>query len=355
MAKRSAHLVGSLPFDDDATCMRRALDALGPHLRTLPDGEIGEKSARYPKGNRYAWVTYAIELLTADGTNWKVVKQAVRGDDGLAIDYDHFQKLKPLRSPAEVGERVSFGYDRWVRTNYPIFQSLRRERGLDAIKFQLGLPTGSALGFSFRSPITALRYASGFNSVFAREANAARDFAGDDIVLQIEVPPELYFAYLLPKPLMGLALRSIHDLLGKIRPGAEIGVHLCLGDFHDQAIIHPKTLDRMVAFSNRLAAEWPSSHRLAYVHYPLAEGALPPPTDAAYYRPLGAVRLPAGTRFIGGFVHERLSPEDNRRVRDAIEQARGAAIDVACSCGLGRKSVADAERALALTRELIED
>ena len=64
--RRSALLVGSLPFEDEATCMQIALDALGPHLFALPDGEVGTKSPQFPRGNRIAWVMYAVETLSAD-------------------------------------------------------------------------------------------------------------------------------------------------------------------------------------------------------------------------------------------------------------------------------------------------
>ncbi len=38
--------------------MRRALELLGPQLIASADGEIGEKSPRFPRGNRIAWVLY---------------------------------------------------------------------------------------------------------------------------------------------------------------------------------------------------------------------------------------------------------------------------------------------------------
>ena len=354
MAERSALLVGSLPFEDDPACMRRALDRLGPRILCVPDGEVGEKTPQFPKGNRIAWVIYAIEVLTADEKSWKIVKQPVRGEDGLAIDYAHVQKLKPLRSPSEMAEHVRFGYDGHFRRNYPVFQQLCRERGLDRLKFQLGVPTGFALGFAFANPITWLRYTPAFNTVIAREVNEALAVASDRLVVQIEVPPELYAAYMLPKPLMGLALRPIHDLLSKITPGAEIGMHLCLGDFRNEAVVHPKTLEKMVAFSNRLVETWPARHKLAYMHYPFAEGSVPPTTDATYYRPLKDIRLPPGVRFVAGSVHEKLGFEDNARVLGAIESARGQAVDVACSCGLGRRTPAEADQAIDLMLKVID-
>ena len=352
MANRSTLLVGSMPFEDEEQCMRRALATLGPQLFSLPDGEIGEKSAQFPRGNRIAWIMSAIEVLTADRDSWTVVREPVRGSDGMPTDYDHLQQLKPRRSPADLPQHVRLGYDRFFERSYPLFQQLRREYDQPHLKFQLGIPTGLAMGFAFASKLDWLRYTNAFNTVLAREVNHALAQAGDDLIVQLELPPEVYAAHLLPKPLHRLALRSVLDLVGKITPGAQIGLHLCLGDLRNEAVVHPKTLDTLVAFSNRLVAAWPATQRLMYVHYPFAEGAIPPRLEADYYRPLREIRLPLGTRFIAGFVHEQLSLDENTRVLAAIEQARGQTVDVAASCGLGRRTPAQAEQILDLTRKL---
>lgn len=333
--------------------MRQALDLLGPHLFALPDGEVGDKTPQFPKGNRIAWVIYAVEVLTADRSSWQIVKEPVRGADGMAVDYGTIQKLKPLRTPAELPEHVELGYDNFFRRSYPRFKELRAERGLGQLKFQLGIPTGFAMGFAFASQIDWLRYTNAFNTVLAREVNRAIAEAGDDLIVQIEVPPEVYAAYMLPGPLLGLALRPIHDILRKITPGAQIGIHLCLGDFHNEALVHPKTLGKMVAFSNRLVETWPSAHKLAYVHYPFAEGAIPPPIDPAYYQPLREIKLPPATRFVAGFVHEKRSYDEHLRILGAIEQARGQEVDIASSCGLGRRTPEEAIQSMQLTSRLV--
>lgn len=350
---RAALLVGSLPFEDETTCMSIALDRLGPALFSLPDGEIGTKSPQFPRGNRIAWVVYAIEQITADPDNWTIVKDAERAADGMATDYNHIQKLKPRRTPKELPAHVRLGYDDFFRTSYPVFRRLADERGLTGLKFQFGIPTGFAMGFAFASQLDWLRYTGAFNTILARETNHVLRAAGDDVIVQLELPPELYAATLLPGPLRRLALWPVHDLLRKLRPGAQIGLHLCLGDFRNEALIHPKTLATMVAYSNLLVETWPDAHRLCYIHYPFAEGAVPPSTEADYYRPLRDIILPADTRFIAGFVHEKLGLDDNRRVLQAIEAARGGPVDVASSCGLGRRTPEEATAALQLTAQLV--
>jgi len=311
---------------------------LGSVLFCLPDGEVGDKTPAFPSGNRIAWVVYAIEKLTQDPASWQIVKEPIRGKDGMATSYDQFQKLKPRHSPRQMPDHVHLGYDVFFRRNYPIFRQLRQDYQLPDLKFQMGVPTGFAMGFAFANPVTWLRYTYAFNTVIAREVNAALAEAGNDMIVQIEVPPELYAAYKLPASLMKLALLPIKDLLGKITPGAQIGIHLCLGDFHNEALVHPKTLRKMVDFSNQLVQTWPAYHSLAYVHYPFAEGVVPPPIATSYYAPLEAIQLPPTTRFVAGFVHEKRTLADNKYILDSIENARGQMVDVACSCGLGRRT-----------------
>lgn len=354
-AKRAALLVGSLPFATDEDCMKRAFDLLGPVLFCLPDGEVGEKTPEFPKGNRIAWVVYALEKLTQDKSSWQLTKEPIRGTDGMAVDYNSFQKLKPLHSPAQMPQHVRLGYDDFFRLNYPIFSQLRKQHNLPHLKFQVGVPTGFAMGFVFASPITWLRYTYAFNTVIAREINAILLEAGHDVVIQLEVPPELYAAYKLPTPLMSLALLPIQDLLKKINPGAQIGIHLCLGDFHNEALVHPKTLHKMVAFSNQLVQKWPTQHTLTYVHYPFAEGQIPPSVDANYYAPLKDITLPQGTRFVAGFVHEKRTLAENRQILSAVEAAYGQTVDVACSCGLGRRTPGIATQLMTLLAQLTQD
>jgi hypothetical protein len=354
VTKRKALLVGSMPFENEEAAMQLALARLGPLLFSLPDGEIGEKSAAYPLGRRSSWVNTAMMTLGKDRSSWRTVKTETRAADGFAVDYNHFEKLVPLRPPSEMDQHLHFGYHEFFAESYPIFQRLRAAHGTPQVKFQLGVPTGLALLFSFRNPVTGLRYIDSFNRYLAREVNQAVQQAPNDVIIQIEVPPELYMAYQLPNLLMGLAQRSIWGLVKRITPGTPIGIHLCLGDFRNEAMLAPKTLDKMVRFSNLLVDHWPSTHPLAYIHYPLAEGATPPRLDAGYYAPLGQIKLPAETQFVAGFIHEKRTTAELGQILAAIESARGAPVAVAASCGLGRRTPEVAMHVIDLTAQVAE-
>ena len=342
--KRTVLLLGSLPFDNEEDAMRRSLTYLGNNLVYLPDGEIGEKSELYPHGNRAAWVQTIIDFCEQDLDNWKVVKPAVRGESGFPTGYDKEPRLKAKHPPSRMHEYLDFHWLTYFKTNYPIFKRLRKEFNLPDLKFLVGLPTGLGGSFPMMSPLDSLRYASAFNRRMAYEVNQMIEIADpDDLVLQIEVPAEFAFAHQLPDSLIGFALRTAINLVKSIEPKAKFGVHICFGDLNNEALLKPETLDKMVLFSNQLVMRWPASHSLDYIHYPLAEAADPPPMDRAYYEPLAGIELPPDVRFVAGFVHDKRSKDEHDQILKTIEEIHGSSVDIACSCGLGRRSAETAE------------
>lgn len=354
MSSRHALLIGSLPFTDEEDAMTHAIDRLGTHLLCLPDGEIGEKTDAYPNGKRAAWVMTAINICSEDTESWEVVREGIRDESGFPVDYANVQKLRPKRPTSAMHKHLDFGYHTYFNASYPIFRRLRAESGLTNLKFQVGIPTGLGITFSMMAPIDALRYAEAFSKRLAFEVNEIIKVTGADVVVQIEVPGELAFAYKLPKLLVRVATHSIYSLVKKLHPSADIGIHICFGDLNNEALVQAETLEKMVHFSNSLVAHWPDSHRLAYIHYPLAEAAHPPSLNPAFYAPLAHIDLPAHVRFVAGFVHEKCSVEEHQQLLRIIEGFRGHPVDVACSCGLGRRPTDVAQSLMMMTRYVLE-
>lgn len=342
-------LVGSMPYHDEEAAMTKALELAGPVLASLPDGEIGERTEECPGGDRSAWVQTIMDRCEADTANWTVAKPSRRNAAGYAADYESGPRLKPRHKPGAMVEHLNFGWNDAARSSYPIFQRLRTEAGTPHLKFQVGLPTGIGAAFGMLSPPNALRYGSAFNQRLAHEANDILSFTEPgDVIFQVEVPGELALAHQLPGRLVSVATKKVIDLVSRINAGTPIGVHLCFGDLNNDALIKASTLDKAVNFTNDLIARWPAKHPLAYIHFPLAEAADPPPMDRAFYEPLGDIRLPAGCRFVAGFVHDRRTDDELRQIRGYIESIRGEAVDIACSCGLGRR---DPDAATALIQQ----
>lgn len=350
---RNVHLVGSLPYNDETEAMRKAIQIIGQQLYALPDGEIGEKSDQYPNGCRSAWTQIIMDGLEKDTENWVVKKAAKRNKFGFPVHYTEASKIKPKRSPGQVFDCLDFHWLDYFKSSYPKYQKLKQESGLKHLKFQAGLPTGLGITFAVLGPVNGLRYAQAFNKRMAYEANEMAKLADeDDLIFQIEVPGEVAMAHKLPKFMVGMALGTILGLVRLLNPKIPVGIHFCFGDLNNEALVHPKSLEKLVNLSNKLVEKWPSTHKLDFIHYPLAEADIAPNLEASYYKSLEKVQLPKSTRFIAGFVHERLDETQHQQLLHHIESARGSQVDVACSCGLGRRTSKIADDLLNISSKL---
>ncbi len=352
---RKALLVGSLPFDDEAQAMAVAMDVVGPALAALPDGEIGERTPERPKGDRSAWVQTITDRCEADTATWKVTRPGKRNADGFSVDYGSGTRLTPKVKRSQLAGHLDLGWSSFARQSYPLFKEAAAAAGRDDLKFQVGLPTAMGMTFAMMSPRDAIRYGGAFTERLATEANEILDFTEGDVQFQLEVPGELAMAYRLPKAAVAMSTRSVLDLVKRIRPEAPFGIHLCLGDLNNEALIHAPSLDKMVNFTNHLLAKWPATHELNYVHVPLAEAKEPPPLDPAWYQPLAEMQVPADVDFVAGFVHDKRTIAEHRQILEILDKVRGGRVDVASSCGLGRRDTETARSMMETTRLLTTD
>ena len=355
MTNRFAHLIGSMPFENEEAAMTNALDVLGGHLHSLPDGEVGEKSAQYPKGCRSAWTQIIMDSMEADTQNWKVKRRAVRNSIGVPAHYTKASVLKPKTSPKKVEQYLNFKWLDYFKSSYPFYKKLKKERGLDHLKFQVGLPTGLGITMVVLGPINGLRFAQAFNRRMAWEANEIAKIADpNDLIFQIEVPIEVIMFHMMPPLISNIVFGSITGLIKLLNPEIPVGIHLCLGDLNNESLAKIKTLKLLVKFANKLVERLPTTHKLEFMHFPLAEGDVPPVITASFYNELKKVKLPPATRFIAGFVHEKLSLDEHISLLKNIESIRGERIEVACSCGMGRRSETVAVQLLKIKKNLVE-
>jgi hypothetical protein len=64
------------------------------------------------------------------------------------------------------------------------------------------------------------------------------------------------------------------------------------------------------------------------------------------------MNLPSNVRFVAGFVHDKRSMQEHQQILKIIEVLRPDGVDIASSCGLGRRDRATAEKMLDTTRQL---
>ena len=350
---RRVLLVGSLPYQDEATAMARAVDLIQDRLIALPDGEVGERSERFPNGDRAAWVVGLIERLKAETELFDVVKPGQTNELGLPVDFKSLPRLRPRVKRDVLGERLYLGYDRFALGSWPHFLELRESTGNQTLRFQVGFPSALDCAFTMLSPPRALRYYQAYAAALARDANfIASQLGAENLLFQIEAPAEVIAAHKLPRPFVRLTLRPILNLVRRLDPQVPIGIHLCFGDLNNESPFAPKKSDRLVYFAQQLINRWPSSHSMAYIHLPFAAGKSPPPKKAKAYRALRNLKLPEGTRLVAGFVHEQMTIQELTDLLHVIDEARGAPVDVATACGLGRRPTEDADLLLQRCAEL---
>ncbi len=341
---RSAHLVGSTPFASADEAMDLALTRLDGRLRTLPDGETGE---------RRNWIIHIVESLRRH-PDLEVKRE------GRWADYDDTLTFRLRRGHDLRGETLDFGHVAAFEDSYPRFRERRAALGPagEGLRFQVGIPGDLDLALFTLGPVAALRNRRAFTDATLREIRSIFERAGDEVVFQIEIPAELVFVARAPGPLRPIAARflarGVAGLAARSPEGARFGIHLCVGDMNHRALGRMRDVRPLVLVANAIARAWPKGRPLDFVHAPFAAAVEPPPTDRAFYEPLRDLRRPVGTRFIAGFVHEARSLEEQRDLLALIDDLVGGRVDVATSCGLGRRERDAALATLDQARALLE-
>ena len=324
MTSRSVHLVGSLPADNTRDALTWVTGILGNTIGPcMPDGETGERSD---------WVNRLVEDLRSH-PDLELVR------DGGWTGYTDTPAFRVKK-----GRRL-----RWIDLDYfaefekswPAYQDLVHGSGR---RFQIGIPGHldvAAIAFGFNLPV-ALRNLAPFREATIREIAAIWARAGDLAVFQLEVPIELIALTKLPRSAQPAAAkrfaREVLRLVEAAPKGTRFGLHLCLGDLNNESMGAPADAGPLVILGNAIMAGWPKGRILEYVHVPLSHGSQPPTMDPDYYEPLTQLWIPDRVRFIGGFIHEKSLIKDLVLIRDQIEFNLGRQIDVAASCGLGRRN-----------------
>jgi hypothetical protein len=334
--KRAIHMIGSYPAETTTEAMNEMLELAGPCLVTLPDGETGE---------RRNWIAVVIENLRTH-PDLEVRRE------GDFSDYGKLLNFRVRRGHRLRGESLHFGYPEVHAAARPVFDTVRKAHSLTDLTFQIGMPTGLGMSMFSMGPQGPLLHRRAFTEAIAREITRIRTDAGDDVLIQLEMPAELAFVAMSPAPLRAAVAawlaRTVAALVRLTPEGTSFGLHLCMGDLAHTALFRMRDAGPVVVLLNALAARWPSGHRLELVHAPLAAGVEPPPLDPAFYARLSALRLPEHTRFVAGLLHEGRTADELRSAVAAVEDALGRPVDLAASCGLGRR---DRETARSILRQ----
>jgi hypothetical protein len=312
--------------------MTTALSYLGPSLLLLPDGEIPTEAIP----DRADWIQPELRgvpeipgVITHNAqARYSGYEDTPWYEAGRQLTADDFDPVVILQ--------------RTFETSYPVFTELRRDGRLPGLRFQAGMPAPLDLGlYTFRGAGLSQDLHSAITEAKARQVRACHAQAPGDVVFQIETPAGLHMVATADDQARSAAyVAGLLTDLPRRCPGTAWGIHLCDGDWYHKAQTEPSSALPLVLLAAEVAAQWPAGPDapvLEYVHLPFAPADKPPAADAAWYRPLADLRMPAGCRLVAGFVHELLDLEALRGLLDVIERAYGAEVTIAATCGLGRR------------------
>lgn len=321
MPDRQAHLVGSLPGPDARSAMSRALDLLGPNLRSLPDGETG---------GRDNWVADPIRRL---GGHPALERR--RGFGGLTAEH-----LRVRRGARLYGATLDLGHVAAARASHPLFQELTG--GAEDLAFQQGWPGDLDLAVLALGVGDGIRHRRAFTRATLAEVRDVRGIVGPALLAKREVPVELILAARAPawaRPALVRSLgRGVTRLAAAAPAGTRFAVHLCVGDQDHRALVVPDDVGPLVALANEIVRQWPAHNPLVLLHAPFAAGERPASTDPAFLAPLRGLTLPQDVQFAAGFAHEDQDLTAQVGIRDRTEDLLQREVTIAAACGLGRRS-----------------
>ncbi len=318
----NVHLVGSIGLDTVEEVFRSVGDLLGPHLKRVPDGEVG---------GRRLWISWQYPLLRASPFLQPDPSGAIRPTnrfplltlaDGVAPDDLHFGEL---------------GYAREARASYLDFVAARDNGTLPkTVRFQVCLPTPFAVVSSVVVPAVLPAVEAAYEQAMIAEVAAlCRHIPHRDLCIQWDVCNEMVLWDGQPSAAVPAGVSHDHiiarmqRLCAAVPDDVELGLHLCYGDFGARHFVEPKDASRMVDFANALTRS--IRHRLAYIHMPVPVER----SDDAFHRPLRDLKLGDGTELYLGVVHAKDGVEGGK-ARIAVARRYAPAFGIATECGMAR-------------------
>jgi hypothetical protein len=316
------------------------LDQLPGRLRRLSGGETGP---------RLLWIAALIDEL-AQLPQIRVVHS------GKWTGYDDAVRLAVRRGAKLTAADIPLRLAEHALEELAVLRDIGSPATVE-LSLQIGVPCYLDLALFAFGPLGVFRHSRSFLQAIAGQVADIHAQAGDRVVYQLEIPAALVAVTATPPPLRPamawLMARLTTRQVAKAPQGSRFGVHLCLGDLGHRALRQLPTADPVVRLANAIARQWPRGRRLEYMHLPMSGGDQPPTTDAAFYRPLRRLRV--GTEVVAGIAHEGQDRTAQLTVRTLVEHALGKTVNIAASCGLGRRTPEQAKQAVAAMRTLLAD
>lgn len=337
---RPVLLIGSVNLPDRDTVFAGVAAHLRDEVRSVPDGETGER------GLWASWEAQRIENLPGiEVIDEMVFQSPVAGEFHNAI-----------MAPAEGVDlsKVQFGPFNYVKEAVASYETFRQDREAGKFRpdtrFQVSIPT--AMLFAMMFPKNRLEALAAFERDLGEEvARLLAAIPPEDLAVQWDIAGETQIQEQFrtggdswdaaEKWPLAEVMESVARLSAGIPETVLLGIHLCYGDPDGTHIIEPRDLSVCVDLANSAAEQ--IGRRLDWIHMPVPIDR----EDEAYFAPLAALRLAPETTLYLGLVHKE-DGLDGARKRVAQATKFRQAFGVATECGMGREPEAKIDELLEL-------
>ena len=327
-------LVGSVPLETAEQVFNELGRPLGPYLRAMPDGEVGE---------RQYWVVRMQFQVFNGHPDLQTVKRPAP-DDGVERLVPRDPKDGWFFKVREGIDRVRFGHPGWrlgyardAINSYAIFRDMKARGVIPApVRFQVSLPlTNSAVSPRVFSIEDLPRVRPGFTEALKAEVERIVErIPNDDLAIQFDASWEVTDVYgavpgLDPRDALERNAEPVRALAPGIPEEVALGYHLCFGTFGGWPRFAPDDLGQAVKLGNAFVAA--SGRRVDWLHIPALDR-----VDEAFYRPLAELK-PGGARVYLGLIHTM----DTYKARLAVARKFLPDFGVAAYCGFGRRPLSE--------------
>lgn len=322
---RGVHLVGSIALESADEVFRTISGVLGERLRRIPDGETGARS------QWVGWQQLALgqiaELERVDALPGEAPPIKYQPRDGV--------------DPASV-DLGTLGYAEAAIESYATFARLKDEGVIrPGTRFQVSFPTP----FAGTRIWVARPFREALTPSFTRAMKRAIDeivavVPAEELAVQWDVCLEIGYwdrPYVnfndedpMDDAIRADTLRTLGELGDLVPAEAELGYHLCYGDWGHAHFVQPKDAGHLVEIANGISDA--AGRAVQWIHMPVPRDR----DDDAYFEPLRNLKLRPETELYLGLVHITDGVDGTeRRIRTA--QRYVEEFGVATECGMGRR------------------
>ena len=318
---RKIHLVGSAPFATAEEMFRAAARHLGPCLKRLPDGEVGERDSWIKW--QHARIGRSPQLRLADV-------------DPVYVPVPPYELVEGVNT-ADAIELPDLGYAAAEIDSFATFSRLTDHGVIPPdTRFQVGLPTPLSVASAYVVPASRALFEQAYARALGGELERIlAAVPAEKLAIQWEAAVE--FALLegvfpghLGDDMTGAIADRLARLVDLVPAGVEAGIHLCYGDSGHRHFCEPDDARHLVDVANGVSAR--ARRSIEWIHMPVPKER----DDAAYFAPLADLRLKPGCELYLGLVHMTGGIAGTRR-RIAAAARILDDFGIATECGFGRR------------------